>query len=308
MYQGVIRGKKLGDWIAGIGIELKELNNGNWDYDRPEHETQNDYGETWGCTVFSALDALETLFMWYLHNQKMPPEHVQWLTQNGYFNKGFINFSDGYTYKFADIQPGLGTYLYSANNALLKGLVPELTYTGEDAFLRKNPVSEDMHELAREFNKRFGINWYWVEDPTYSLKCSPLQGLVRFANGDGILSPDGEPNHAVMVYKKEDGAYYIDDSYAQRNKRYAINRVYDFIGYQLTFYNNTMDVQKFLKDNDLKWVRNQNTGAFGRVLQNKLRVVATADRGTLILLDDKVRTDGVNIPNDQWESLPKELF
>jgi hypothetical protein len=69
-----------------------------------------------------------------------------------------------------------------------------------------------------------------------------------------------------------------------------------------------MDVQKFLKDNDLKWVRNQNTGAFGRVLQNKLRVVATADRGTLILLDDKVRTDGVNIPNDQWESLPKELF
>jgi hypothetical protein len=69
-----------------------------------------------------------------------------------------------------------------------------------------------------------------------------------------------------------------------------------------------MDIQKFLKDNDKKFVRNSNTGSFGRILQNKLFVANTADRATLMLLDDKVRDGGVQITNAEWEQLPREDF
>jgi hypothetical protein len=69
-----------------------------------------------------------------------------------------------------------------------------------------------------------------------------------------------------------------------------------------------MDIAKFVKDNDLKWVRNQNSGDFGRILQGKLFLLPTADRATLALLDDKVRTNGINITDEEWSQLPSQNF
>lgn len=75
-----------------------------------------------------------------------------------------------------------------------------------------------------------------------------------------------------------------------------------------SIYNNSMDINKFLLDNDLKFIRNQETGAFGRIIAKKLRVAVTDDRAALMLMDAAVRQNGKNITNAEWEKLPKENF
>lgn len=69
-----------------------------------------------------------------------------------------------------------------------------------------------------------------------------------------------------------------------------------------------MEIKTFIEKNDLKWVRNGDTGEFGRVMQKELKVIKTKDRGVLILLDDKIRESGVTIDNNLWKSLPKSEF
>lgn len=70
----------------------------------------------------------------------------------------------------------------------------------------------------------------------------------------------------------------------------------------------SMETAKFIKDNDLKWIRNQKTGSFGRILQGELKTFQTTDRACLALLDDKVRKEGLNISDEIWSSLPKSAF
>jgi len=70
-----------------------------------------------------------------------------------------------------------------------------------------------------------------------------------------------------------------------------------------------MDTQKFLLENDLKFVRNQTTGQFGRIIGGKLRTIENeTSRGALLLLDDKIRNGGINISDSDWGSLPKLIF
>jgi len=303
---GVLLGKQKTNWIGNITNEIKLLNDGNWDDYRTVHEIQNN-PETWGCLLFSGLDCIEPLFMYHLRNHLIPDEYVKWLTDNNYFIDGFINFSEAYNYQFADVKEGTGTHIYKANDAIRLGLIPESLYSFKDYFIDKKPITSEMNRLVKEFNKRFIINWYWVEDINVAIKGSPIQGIVHFANGDGILKPEGKHDHAIMIYN-QNGYYSIDDSYIQRDKKYNKNYVSNFVGYTLTINKSNMNVEKFLKEHDLKWIRNSNTGAFGRILQNKLRVIETQDRGTLILLDDKIRQNGVNVINEDWLALPREIF
>ena len=304
--QNVKLGKQKIDWIGGINHKIIPLNNGDWSNYRPIHETQNN-PETWGCTIFSGLDCIETLFMYYLSNHLIPNEYVKWLTKNKYFINGFINFSEAYNYQFAKIEKGKGTYLFTANNAIRRGLVPEQLYSFKDYFIDKKPITDKIENLRKEFNKRFIINWYWVENINEAIKCSPLQATVKFANGNEILKPEGRHNHAIMVYKKN-GYYSIDDSYSQRTKKYNKNYVSHFIGYTLTINNTSMNIKEFLEKNDLKWIFNNNTGEIGRIIQGKLRTVKTNDRGVKILLDNEVRKNGKHITNEEWLNLPKKDF
>ena len=73
-------------------------------------------------------------------------------------------------------------------------------------------------------------------------------------------------------------------------------------------YSITMDTKKFIKNNDLKFVRNKNTGEFGRIMNGKLRTVKTKDRGALLLLDNSHRKNGITITNKEWEQLPQKPF
>ena len=311
IYNGIQLGKQKTDFIFGVNSPLVGENlslSGDWDLFRPEHELQNRGFETYACSVFSALDCLETLFMYYLKNNLVSSENVLWLGDNGYFNNGFINFSDRYASQFAEIEIGKGTHLYKANNAVRKNLIPESLMPYKlDGYFNEDDLTEKMASLAIEFDRRFTINWQYFEKPNF--KISPMQAVVRYSSGDGILKPEGAYNHAVMVYKEDSDAYYIDDSYIPRDKRYGKDFVDYFIGYTLTINNITnMDIGKFITDNDLKFVRNKSTGAFARIMQGKLRTIETKDRGTLMLLDNEHRKNGITINNDEWVSLPSETF
>jgi len=308
-YSGVKIGKQKTDFIAGVNSPVIQdsINlSGNWDLFRPEHELQNRGFETYACAVFSALDCLETLFMFYLKQNLFSVEDVKWLGDKGYFNKGFINFSDRYASQFADIEIGTGTYIYKANDAVRKHLIPETLMPYKlDGYYNIDDVTEEMEKLNKEFQKRFTINWEYCKD----FKKSPVQVIVKYATGDGILKPNGALNHAVMAYNEKDDHYSIDDSYMPRDKKYGKDFVFNFVNYTLTINNKiNMDIGKFLTDNDLKFVRNQNTGAFGRVMQKKLRTIETLDRGTLCLLDNEHRKNGVSVTDDEWETLPKLNF
>jgi len=311
-YNGVKFRTQPTDFIAGVNTPLgvKELKpDGEWDSYRTEHEIQNKGYETSACTVFSDLDLFETLFTFYIKNGMMPEAHLLWLTNNGYFSNGFINFSDRYTAQFAEINPLSGTYQYKAGDAVRRGLIPEAMFPYDvNNYYDTGQITTKMTTLADEFKELFTLNWYWVEDMTSGLKASPLQGIVKYADGEGILRPVGRLNHAIMVYGETDTYVKIDDSYRDRDKKYGKDFVFSLVGGTLTINDNNMNVELFLKNNDLKFVRNSNTGAFGRIMQKKLRVVSTTDRAALLLLDDAHRKNGVTITDSEWKQLPQTNF
>jgi hypothetical protein len=333
-YSGIIHGKEPNPPIVGVsaGAEVEHLNLfGNWDNWRPEHEQQNLGYETSACLIFSGTDCLETLFNFYVARSMIDLDNLNWLNENGYFKNGLVNFSDRLPANYAEIIPLTGTYQFKANNALAEYLIPEamLPYTAVGLYVNPDPtkgayyhrasITSQMLNLALEFKRRFTITWFYVEDREDGLKSSPLQAVVRFANGDGILKPEGRLNHGVMVYGQtiDKTADLIDDSYTQRDKKYGRDYVFDFIGYKITINNTLMDIQDFIIKNDLKWVQNETSGQFGRIMRGKLRTINSNDRGALILLDEKVRNnkiikDGKETPakltKAEWEKLPKEEF
>lgn len=334
-YSGVIQGYEDNPQIAGVSGALDMpilMPLKNWDLHRPIHELQNKGYETSACTLFSGTDCAETLGNFHLNRGNIPQVTLDFLNKYGYIVDGSFNFSDRLPANFAEIIPLTGTYQFKANASMVKYLIPEkmLPYTAvgeyknpdptKGAYFNRDEITPAMLRLAEEFCEHITINWNYVEDKSRGLMTSPLQAIVRYADGAGVLKPIGRTNHAIMVYGEEDDGTVdlIDDSYSARDKKYGAEFVYDFIFYTFTFNKAiNMDTQKFLQENNLKWLRNEKTGQFGRVIKGKLRPITSADRGALILLDDKVRgnkaiIDGKeaspSISDSLWITLPKLNF
>jgi glutaredoxin-related protein len=321
-YQGVIIGQKQTDFIAGVNSPLeKTVLTTDWDKYKPDHEIQflnsgymNAF-DTQACVSFSATDCIETLFMYYLHNVMIDSDNVKWLSDNGYFGSdGIINFSDRFVAINGHTGPQ-GTLQYEVGDGIRTfGLIPDKmfpnTASSREEYL--SGITPDMVALGKEFLKRFTINYEWVD--LTAIGYGPIQGIVEFANyekPDDILAPTGPTNHAIMVESVTPDYLVINDSYWQEIKKYKPDHVFSFLQYSIINNlqsMNNFDTAKFLKDNDLKFVRNQDNGQFGRILQGKLRIIQSTDRGVLLLLDDKIRNGGVNIPKSEWDQLPSEQF
>jgi len=317
---GVLLGKGEYDWVAGANSALPDIVNvDDWKQYDIEHEIQfvgdtpTPY-DTLFCVTFSALKALGKFFMFLLRYNYLPAEDVKWLQNNGYFKNGYINFNE----RFTGILGGTtnkGAYQFMVADAIRKfGLIPQDELPMASSFwdnLKKEDITEKHYTKGKEFIERFPINYEWIYDYENKIKTKPIQTIVRFdnyTNPTDILKPEGALNHAVVLVMTTPQYNEIDDTYYQRYKRYHKNYTHSYMGFHITITNKNMDTAKFLKDNDKKWVRNFNTGAFGRVLQGKLFVATTTDRATLMLLDDKVRENGVQISDSEWAQLPKENF
>ncbi len=316
---GVLLGQGQYDWIAGGNSAIVNeilVPNGDWKLWHIEHNIQwtGSY-DTEFCVTFSALEVLGSLFMYYLAHNMISPDNVLWLKNNGYFKNGFINFNE----RFTAILGGTtteGAYQYKVANAIKNyGFIPQDMFQLAPDFndnIDPKFITQAMYDLGKEFLKRFSINYEWVTDVPTALKSSPVQMIVRFAdyvNPTDILAPQGDTNHAVKGVYSVPQYNEIEDTYWQVYKRYNPDFTHSFLAYHLTVNNNIpMDTQTFLKANDQKWVRNTNTGAFGRILQGKLFLLPSTDRATLALLDDKVRTNGIQISDAEWKQLPQTNF
>ena len=314
-YQGVLIGKTPRDYILGsqVGLEIncddweKHLIDPQW---KIEHEIQNALGfETYACTCFSGNDVKEMIMINALKNKQVPPKYVKWLKDNGYFKNGYINFDDRIPAMFAELTEGVGTYQWKAGNALRKWSVPEGLLRDRPKnfaeYIDKEKINLEAIDLKLEFDKRFAWHWFWFRDDQdidEQMKMSPAMSIVRFANGDGCLSPDGTYNHAVTEYGKDGECRKIDDSYNQQLKLYKPTHITSRLGFKLTILN--MD-NTFLKDNDLKAVWNRDLGEYYYVHQGALKKYNTTDRAVLMLVEDKFRKDGkVEIDNEILSSLP----
>lgn len=330
-YSGYIPGRRIGR-MAGVssGVELEQiLLSKDWLPFAPVHEMQNKGFETSACGDFSVYDCLEYLFNAYLALGKFSPFLVDWFTKKGYIIDGKFNFADRLGALFSDIIPLVGAYQDKVCDAACYYLIPEamLPYTSVGAY--KNPddtpggyfnpdvVTPEILKLVKEFNELITVNWYYVEYTSAALMSSPLQAVCKFANGTGILKPEGAYNHFVCVPKEPEDCYVVDDSYAVQFKKYDKNYLGSFVGFKITINDKTMDTLQFVTENDLKWVQNEKTGQFGRIMQKKLRPIVTADRGVGVLLDDKVRGNkiikyGKEVPakltQAEWDQLPKLDF
>ncbi len=325
-YQGVIidnKSKSPRDYVLGSNVDL-DINCEDWERHlidpkwKIEHENQtylhqNRFGfETYSCTCFSGNDVKEMIMMNALKNGLVPPEYVRWLTDNGYFTNGYINFDDRVPAMFSEIQKGVGTYQYKAANALRKWTLPQGILKDDpksfEEFMDTDKLSKEAKELQAEYDKRFAWHWFWIDeskDIDEQLKMTPFMSIVRFANGEGCLAPEGNYNHAVMEYGKEGVCRKIDDSYTQQLKMYNPSKITSRLGFKLTILNMENKNEEWLKENDLKAVWHRESGAYYYVHQGALKKYDTLDRAVLMLVEDKFRKDGkVEINNETLSSLP----
>ena len=328
---GALIGRGDFDWQAGANSPIVRkviLKGGNWKEKAIPNEIQVvGYGtdkqyDTLECGLFNGLtDCLEYLIMEMLRQNLIPAETVNWLKDpvvNGkhypsYFKDGYINFNE----RYSAIKGGItnqGTYQYkNANGAKNWGLIPNDMFPHADNFADEiNPafLTEEMEAVGKEFLKHLAINYEWVnpDDTMEFLEYSPMSCIGQYADGEGILNPPTAQGHNMAEVNETEEYREIDDSYWKQFKKYKKDKLQSFMAYYITpLKNNNMDTAKFIKDNDLKWVQitaGQRNGQFGRVLRGKLMMFISTDRGTLALLDDKMRKEpSVKINQADFEQL-----
>ena len=285
----------------------------------PKEELQaGRYFDSWNCLAFSLLNSGELYFKYLISKGLISDDNLQWLKDNKYYQYGEINFSDRYTGAKAGTKIGTGNSGRNVKQSVdIWGLVPEVLWSMNkemhpDEYYIKPP--EALDELGKEFQKRFKVNieGFWLRDIEKVRQYAAPQVFVRawYRNSKGIYynTDESKTNHAVLDVKKD----FIYDQYEpfikQLTPDYAYWRTGYFITVQEIISEKTMDIQKFLDDNDLLFVRNSTSGQFGRIMQGKLQIATSVDRGVLMLLDEAVRKNGRTLTMEEWEALPKKNF
>lgn len=292
------------------------LEDGNWTKYKTKNEGQKKDFDTWNCVAFSACNAIEIFFKYLLIGKKISTKNLTWLIEKGYLVDGEINFSDRFVGTKAGTKVGVGNTGSRVANAIHTfGLVPESYHPFEYGMKEKEyykATPRVLDELGKEFLERFKINFesFFIKDVKEALKYAPVQVYVNaWHKKDGLYyNPTEKINHAVARIRT--ATKQIFDHYEPFIKSLTTTYYYYPSGYKYTVDEiiNHMNVDEFLIENDLLFVRNIKTGQFGRVMQKKLMIVETNDRGSLMLLDEAVRKNGRGLTEEEWLILPKEQF
>jgi len=249
--KGLRIGKRETDYVLGSSpVEKQILTDGDWRKWSPEHEHQFNFTSMYDslmCVSFSATDAIEYLFTWALHNGRISADNVKWLKDNGYFKNGLINFSERFVGTLGDTTTQ-GAYQYKVADAIRKfGLIPQDDFPLADSFLNnidKKFITQAMYDKGAEFIKRFPIAYEWTPNIRHALKYGPVQVCVYYQDGNGILCPGQNPQHAVVAVNSGDDFIEIDDSYNVQYKKYCPQAIYSGMLYTIKFNNMTFKKEK----------------------------------------------------------------
>lgn len=212
-------------WFLGANNVPKEIlrPDGQWDGFLPEDELQNMNGvESWSCTVFGTLNALEILV-----NEK-------------YGQKS--NWAERYLAVLSNIRYGAGGSPHEvAEQIRNKGnvaqpLLPfDKTITTWSKFMSPKPMTKDLLDEGHIWLDKYDFNHEWLNDLTQNgimeaLRYSPLGAGVYAWAFDGIYYyKAGTDNHWICIYGYVKGQYWkVFDSYDNTHKKVAWNYPWQF--------------------------------------------------------------------------------
>lgn len=295
------------DWRAGgVSGAYRTIHREDGDYSDflPDKELQHGvYFDTMGCVSFSALNCLETIA-----NVK----GMKW------------NKSDRFLAKMSGTSRKGNSLITVARTIRDKGTVPEEEWTWDptdrielydwDDFYATIP--EEIKMLGKRWLDDWEIQYEWISMSQIRerLKYGPIQVGVKAwptPNADGLYTDGGSVsrNHAVMLYKADDTAYYIFDHYDNMYKKLV--PTYDF-KWAMQFHLNKIDNTKPMPivdlANDILVQEVTDSGAFGLHLNGKIIVddVALIQATWLMrnsgMVGNKVKT----LTKEQWDSFPKQ--
>ena len=192
---------------------------GNWEPFLPKYEAQRVRFETFCCTVFGTLNAIETL-----HKRLYGDEP---------------NYSDRYTAILTGLNGTGGTDPQKPCEVIrAKGLVDQsvlpMTRRKEDFFDTESVTDAILAKGQKWLNKHeFKHEWVWrgtrpdnyIELLREALKTSPLGVSVSAwneVNGEYVSNQGSVNNHWCMLYKIDDeGHPWVFDSYDSSKKKLA---------------------------------------------------------------------------------------
>ena len=295
--------------------ELLQINTINWTKYLAEPEIQKHQTfDTMSCVTQSVLNSLEAQFNYLMKNDRL--DNLNFLQREGYIKNGKIQFSKRYIARLSDTNKN-GNSVKKVLNAVLKyGLVPEVLYDYNhidewDEYYKE--IKPSLKKIGEEFIKNFDIayNWKWEKDFKEELKSSPGVVIVyAWRQEDNIYykPKNKNTNHAVSLIDIKGDNYIIKDSYFPFIKE--VNQIIR-AGYFLKLFMKKEDMKMWLLDNDLKTIRNTDTGEIGYCIHGIVATLTTRAEKLNALLDMRNRgltEAGVNINNETWKKLPKKRF
>jgi hypothetical protein len=215
--------------------KLQFLNAGN----------QTESFDTSFCITFSALKIIQAILNFQIENRLISVGLIAWLNANGYMNaSGQVDLSPRFTGTMAHTTIYGNTQWNVMNCIYAYGVIPEAMHPNQanswNEYSDQTKITQAMKDLGMEFLKRIRIE---IDDATLAdLINSPLWATVKFADGDGILSPIGADNHGVAVVDDGDGNTFAEesDSYWQEIKKYARTAVHNLN--KFTINEKSMDI------------------------------------------------------------------
>ena len=258
---------KYSDWkFQGFtpirGTSQNEL--GDWKAYLPSVELQNLGGtDKMDCVTFSFLNCLETLYNFQTNTKR--------------------NFSDRWLAKLSGTTKNGNSMEKVFDTARHYGLVDEELWADSPNFTWNDyysDIPQNIIDEGKEFLTKWNIYREWVEVEQASivraLESSPLQATVRYASGDGVLYPQGTPNHAVMICYAELGKYFeIFDSESKTLKKYHWDYPFGAVLKPSLIKKNMFTI----KDNQLYLL-----------VQSPEQVLAMGYKNGLLIYDNKVDT------------------
>jgi hypothetical protein len=268
------------------------------------------------CITFSTLFSIENLMNYKIAKGLYFVDDVKWLNDNSYMKNGLVDFSPRFTGTLGNTTI-YGNTQWNINNSIYAyGLIPEKMHPNIadnwDEYSDHTLITREMKDLGQEFLKRFQIDIEPTTDLS-NLIYSPLQCIVKFADGDGILSPSGKTNHGVEIIDDGDSLTYceIKDSYWQEIKKYDRSKVFYLQNIFINSKHTTMDTQNFIATHEKKIIFEGTPGSKGRfgIIINGQNREITSDRAAQACLyafvNARTLPFGITIQTDLFDSIPK---
>lgn len=199
--------------LGGLGVPLPVINpSGDWTPYLPTFESQlQTYFDSFGCTVYGTLNAVETL--------------------NKFLTNIEENYSDRFTYNAVGISPPGGDPHIVATTIRGSGLLFETDLSSLASslaeFATPRPLPIDLRVKAQKWlNKQMlGHQWIWTSQPDTKTRIELLKDALTkgtvcisvdawYQNDQGLYySPNKLNGHWTFIYKIDDTGIYCFDSY-----------------------------------------------------------------------------------------------